>query len=125
MQCTCVSTNIDLMTCLVIFCFFIAPSSTVVSLNVTTPFSRIVKVTWSPPPSSEINGVIQFYSVNFFITETHESFEFKTNKTQFIKTDAHPFYTYSVNVSAVTVAYGPYTPVINVITPQDGRYLFT
>lgn len=104
---------------------FAAPSSTVKSFNVTTPYSHTVQVTWLPLQSSELNGILMFYSVHFSVAETLETFEHKTNNTVFIITDAHPYYTYSIKVSAVTVAYGPYTPVITVTTPQDGEHTCT
>ena len=107
-----------------IFFLISAPSSPVESFAVVALDSRTIRATWNSPPSTEINGVITFYYVNFFIAETLQTFHNKTYavNTFFILEDAHPYYTYSVKVSAVTVAPGPYTSVYNVTTPQDGMY---
>ena len=97
-----------------------APSSTVLSFAVTAPSSRAIRTIWNPPPQADINGIIKYYNVHFFIAETKETFQNKTEKLFLNLNDAHPFYTYSVKVTAVTVAPGPYTPVQNITTPQDG-----
>ena len=89
-------------------------------LAVTAPDSRTVKVTWNPPPQSDINGIIKYYLVQITIAETLETLEYKSNKTVFVLNNAHPYYTYSVKVSAVTVAPGPYTSEYSITTPQDG-----
>ena len=100
----------------------VVPSSPVGSLNVTAPHSHAVSVVWSSLPLSDLNGILKYYSVHFTVAETLETFENKTDKTDFILTNAHPYYTYSVKVAAVTIGYGPYTHVINVTTPQNGKY---
>ena len=35
----------------------------------------------------------------------------------------HPFYTYNISVSAVTVAAGPYTEPYTIRTQEDGKFL--
>ncbi len=99
----------------------VAPSGTVISLAVSAPTSRTVTVTWTQPLTSETNGIIKYYQVHIIAAETLQTFLNKTDKTTFTLNNAHPFYTYTVKVAAVTVATGPYTQELTVTTPQDGK----
>ena len=86
----------------------------------TAPSSRKIIITWDPPPLDDINGIIQHYLVNVSVTNTKESFQNITNKTTLLLSGAHPHYTYSISIAAVTVGSGPFTSSYNVTTPQDG-----
>ena len=50
------------------------------------------------------------------ITETHSNFTFVT-------IHVHPAYLYNCSVSAVTVARGPFTEVVSIVTPMAGKLL--
>ena len=90
-------------------------------MTVTAPDSQTVGITWNPLPISQINGIIQYYIIHVSIAETLEMFQNKTVQTMLTLTNAHPHYTYSVIIAAVTITPGPYTSAYSVTTPQDGE----
>ena len=102
---------------------FLAPGSSPTIVSVTALSAHILSVLWSDPLSTDINGIIQSYLVNVSITETMETFLYKTNNTFLLLNDVHPYYTYSVMVAAVTIAPGPFTSEYSVTTPQDGELM--
>ena len=80
-------------------------------------------VSWSPPLTNEINGIIQYYVVNVTVSETTDEYHFEANSTNLTINDLHPHYTYHVVVSAFTIALGPYSASQHITTLQDGKYL--
>ena len=106
------------------FCDFLlvsAPSGPPVGIAVTALDSRSINITWSPPTSDTINGVVRQYIINVTVSETLEMFEYITSNTYLYLTGLHPHYTYVTVVSAFTVAQGPYSLQKSVTTPQDGK----
>lgn len=78
---------------------------------------------WSPPPSSDHNGIIRSYSIKVTAIDdinADEEFSFTSFSTTFNTSVLSPFTSYSVQVAAVTVEEGPFTPLYNVTTEQDG-----
>ncbi len=86
-----------------------------------TNSSDTIFVSWAPPSFEHQNGMIQSYIINVTEVETgttrrHTSFT--TTATLF---SLHPYYRYEIQVSAVTVAAGPYSELIVVQTNADGK----
>ena len=65
--------------------------------------------------------MIQHYLVNVTEVDTGNTFGHVALTTNFTLLSLHPYYTYSIVVSAVTVATGPATSPIAITTDQDGN----
>ena len=97
-----------------------APSAPPSSVVVKAPDSRLVNITWGPPPSDAINGIISHYVVNMTVQDTKERFHYTVMDTKLIVDDLHPYYTYTVVVAAFTVRKGPFSVEFSITAPQDG-----
>ena len=86
----------------------------------TDPFT--LSVSWSPPSSNDMNGIVQYYVVNVSVTETLEHYQHITTNTSFVISSLHPYYTYTVYVAAVTVGIGPFSVGYTITTPQSGMF---
>ena len=96
------------------------PSGSPEELNATVQSPSVLKMTWTPPRSSDINGIIQYYNVSFveLETESHSSFTIKLTSIRIDK--LHPFHTYKFSVSAVTIGIGPSKKIL-VQMPEAGK----
>ena len=99
---------------------YTAPSSAPV-VNVTAANSTTVLISWEPPPTYEANGIITGYTVNVSITETQTQTQYIVTTTELTLTDLHPYYTYTIIVSASTVKPGPFSMEYSVTTPPAGE----
>ena len=96
-----------------------APTSVAV-LNVT---STSVSMYWDPPPLELQNGVIRHYQIVAFEVDTNTSLAYvATANTAFTLGELHPYYTYRFSVQAVTVAAGPSSMPVSIVTLQDGGF---
>ena len=79
---------------------------------------------WSPPPSSEQNGIIINYVI--YITEKSSGcpFEKSTSNTSLsIDENLHPYHTYICEIAAETsVGLGPFSVAVFFTTHEDGMY---
>ena len=89
-------------------------------MSVTVADSTSIFITWTAPAASSHNGIIRSYSVNIFSSESGEDFSFSTQATQLNTSVLSPYTTYSVKVAAVTIDSGPFSPLYNITTHQDG-----
>lgn len=69
----------------------------------------------------EINGIIQYYAIKLYETETSLYYMYQTSNISLFVNALHPYYTYSVSVAAVTVGTGPYSNVVSFTTLQDSK----
>ena len=76
-------------------------------------------MSWMAPLLSDHNGIIRSYSVK--ISNDNEELFFTTQATHFNTSALSPYTTYNIQVAAVTVETGPFSPVSSVITEQDGQ----
>ena len=83
--------------------------------------STAISLTWMPPPLSSQNGIIREYTINITELETGEVFQHVSTTTSITVTILHPYYSYSCTVSAFTVAMGPYTEAVTVVTLEDSK----
>lgn len=85
---------------------------------------RSFRLSWNSPPKEHANGIIRKYIVN--ITEKYGQNvlieEFFNTTTEI--PSLHPHTVYLVSVSAFTIAEGPQSPVIEVLTLEDGKFNF-
>lgn len=102
-----------------LFCL-IAPSAapTILSADVIKSTSFIVK--WSIPRRDETNGYIRYFLLNVTDRETSTRLSFSVYNV-FKKVEGlHPFYTYDVQIAAVTTAAGPFSELFTVRTKETG-----
>ena len=99
-----------------------APSSAPV-VNVTVVDSTTVFIDWEPPLPHEANGIITGYTVNVSVTETQTQTQYLvSNTTELMLTELHPYYTYTVIVSASTIKPGPFSMEHTVVTLPAGEW---
>jgi hypothetical protein len=99
----------------------IAPTAAPIGLTGLARDSERISLSWSPPVTSDRNGVIQHYLVNVTEVDTGNVYGHVSSRTNFTLFSLHPYYSYSITVTAVTVAPGPPTAEIFVRTEQDGK----
>ena len=98
----------------------IAPSGSPLDVTVTAVNSTALQLSWNPPLASQQNGVIRSYDIQIVEIETLLQSLFTSNSTSFIVPQLHPYYSYDVAVSAVTVGAGPFSGSERVTTLEDG-----
>ena len=67
------------------------------------------------------NGEIQYYLIIVIVTESGKQFQLTSEMTTMTIGDLHPFYNYSILISAVTTDTGPYSFPVNITTPEDSK----
>jgi len=100
-----------------------APSASPQNLTGATLNSRTISLSWSPPPSADVNGIIREYRVNVTSVESGTVLTRNTTTTSITIQSLHPYYLYRCVVSAYTVGIGPYTEVFMIRTPEDGMLI--
>ena len=78
-------------------------------------------VSWSAPQASDHNGNIRSYIINITEENTGRLQQFTSNTNSLRVESRHPYYNYTCQVSAVTVAAGPYSPPTTITTLEDGN----
>ena len=115
-----------------LWCVFIVRRNTIISSACTVPTgvpqsveavavsSTSINVTWNSPLLEEQNGLIRSYHINVSAAEDREVTNFETDgsTTNFVLTSLHPYYLYSIKVSAFTIAIGPYATVEERTRPE-------
>ena len=102
----------------------LAPTSAPVNISGYAVDSTSISISWTPPPFEDQNGILRNYVINITELETGITFSRVSLTTSISLHNLHPFYRYSVTVTAVTVGPGPATIVFTVQTREDGRFLF-
>ena len=85
--------------------------------------STSIQLEWEPPALEDQNGHITSYTVLCFAVSQTLIMQ-STSDNVITLSGLHPYTMYSCNVSAVTVAEGPFSDSVNVTTVEDGMYLF-
>ena len=99
----------------------LVPSSSPTSLSVTVQSPSVVYIEWSPPPSSEHNGVITGYNISLIdITNGYEFYLVSHNIS--ISVDSlHPYTIYQYRIAGFTsVGLGPYSNLVTFQTQESG-----
>ena len=87
---------------------------------VTIQSSSVVFITWSAPDKDQHNGLIQYYALSLFEEETGWMQEHNSTGTDITIASLHPSFTYTMNISAVTVGLGAKLTLLFQI-PEDGK----
>jgi hypothetical protein len=96
-----------------------APSGPPQQLQVLSVTSTDVTLSWLPPSLQQQNGVIRNYTVNVCHPKTDNCWSELSGNTQYTVSELHPFYTYHINVVAITVDSGPPTGYKSVTCLED------
>lgn len=80
--------------------------------------STLLRLTWSPPPAEDVNGVITFYLVEVTEVISNTLWTFHAVQTSINVGPLHPYYNYQCRVTAFTIGTGPFTSFFYVTTGE-------
>ena len=104
-----------------LFCYTV-PSGYPQNTEATAVSSRMSTLSWDPPNYEDRNGVIIGYVINVTNTRRSETLQYTSNTTALTLSTLSPYTTYYYIVAARTSAgTGPFSAVITLLTPQDGK----
>ena len=83
--------------------------------------SRLIELSWSPPPAHTHNGEIAHYIVTYIEIQTGTNSTVVSFETTVTLGNLHPFYDYTVTIAAFTVELGPPSTSITIQTLEDGK----
>ena len=98
-----------------------APASAPQSVTAASVMSTGFLLSWLSPPPEDHNGVIRNYSITLTELNTGSMVELVSQTNSQVFDSLQPFYNYSVQVAAVTVAQGPQTSAFVVTTLEDSE----
>ena len=101
---------------------YAVPSAPPQALSGIAQSSTLLTFIWSPPPSIDINGIIQYYVVMVSEQETGRFWSFFAVDADINLASLHPFFNYECQVAAFTTASGPYTNSVIVQTDEAGKF---
>ena len=81
----------------------------------------VIGLTWSPPPTMDINGVIDYYVVEVNEIHTGRSWTFQATDPHMNISSLHPYYIYECKVAAFTFVQGPFTNPLQIVSGEDGK----
>lgn len=98
-----------------------APASAPLGIAAATVTSTGFLLSWSGPPVQDHNGVIRNYSIIIRELNTGNTVNLVSQTTNQLFDSLQPYYNYSVQVAAVTVAPGPFSPAFVITTLEDSK----
>ena len=105
----------------VVTIFFPAPSGSPTNFKPRALDSRSIQLSWDPLPSALQNGIIRQYRVTI-LDIAGEARLINTTATSVNVLALNPFTMYTCTVAAETIAVGPSSLAVRILTPQDGKY---
>lgn len=106
------------------FFSFPVPSASPVNVQARIINTTTIELIWAEPPLDTQNGIIISYRISIAVSETKTNFVINTTTAAALNiTDLHPYYGYSLRVSAVTSrGEGPFSDPVSVTTPESGKF---
>jgi hypothetical protein len=99
--------------------FSLAPSAPPDNFTAIPSSPTSASITWDPPPTDDINGVIIRYIINVTVVGSGQTFLLNSTTTALTVTTLSPFSTYICIIAAVTsVGVGPFSSQVTLTTPQ-------
>ena len=98
-----------------------APASPPTNITGHATDSTTIVLSWSPPPPGDQNGIIRSYNISVIEQDTGREFNRTSVNTEESFHSLHPFYIYSITITATTVAPGPPSSPIMVQTEEDSK----
>ena len=105
----------------VVTIFFPAPSGSPANFQAIAIDSRSIQLSWDPLPSALQNGIVRQYRVTI-LDIAGEARVINTTSTSVNVVALNPFTMYTCTVAAETIAVGPSTLPVQIVTPQDGKH---
>ena len=100
------------------------PSGYPTNIEVRAVSSRMSTLSWDQPNHEDRNGIIIGYVINVTNTRRSETLQYTSNTTALTLSTLSPYTTYYYIVAARTsVGTGPFSAVITLQTPQNGKKL--
>ena len=99
----------------------VAPSSPPQRLSGFNHSSTAIFLSWSTPPAIDINGVIRYYIVQLDEVWTGHTLTFHPISPNISIRALHPYFVYHCQVAAYTVALGPFTDNLQIVTGEDSK----
>ena len=99
-----------------------APASPPTNITGRATDSTTIVLYWYPPLPGDQNGIIRSYNISVIEEDTGRKFSRTSVNTEESFHSLHPFYIYSVTITATTVAPGPPSTSIIVQTEEDSKY---
>ena len=108
------------------FTLLSVPSGPPQQISATNITATAIVFSWMPPLPELQNGVIKSYVITVFEADTNSLIQIYDNHsdTSIFLTNLHPFYSYQISVSAVTIKVGP-PGTANASTLETGLHLTT
>ena len=100
--------------------FFPAPSGSPANFQTTALDSRSIQLSWDPLPLALQNGIVRQYIVTI-VDIAGDARVINTTATSVNIAALNPFTMYTCTVAAETIAVGPSTLPVQLVTPQDGK----
>ena len=100
---------------------YVAPSAPPQGFTGSNQSSTAIVLSWMLPPAIDINGIIQYYTVELDEVWTGHTFTFHPISPNISVRALHPYYIYQCRVAAYTVALGPFTSNLQIVTGEDGK----
>jgi len=97
-----------------------APPINVTAKDVTA-FSLTLR--WNPPPSEHQNGIIREYLINVTEEDTGRELQIRSLTTELRVQFLHPHYSYKFTVATWTIAVGPFSGPLQVVTSTARKYI--
>ena len=101
-----------------------APASPPTNITGRATDSTTIVLSWSPPPPGDQNGIIRSYNISVIEQDAGREFNRTSVNTEESFHSLHPFYIYSITITATTVAPGPPSSPIMVQTEEDSKYTY-
>lgn len=101
----------------------LVPTAPPQSLSGSVQSSTLILLSWEPPPPYDRNGEIVYYLIRMNEQETGRFWTLPVfnNKTTAFVGSLHPYYHYECSVVAHTIALGPYSDSIVLLTDEEGK----
>ena len=99
-----------------------APTSPPYNVTAEVMDSTTIFLMWLPPPTENRNGIIREYLINLEEKETRKLLERTSFSESITVFSLHPYYTYRVQTAAKTIATGPFSKELLLMTPEASRF---
>ena len=100
---------------------FSAPSGSPANFQTRALDSRSIQLSWDPLPLALQNGIVRQYIVTI-VDIAGDARVINTTATSVNIAALNPFTMYTCTVAAETIAVGPSTSPVQIVTPQDGKH---
>ena len=99
-----------------------APDDVPQEVVAVTVESRLIELSWSPPPTHTHNGEIVHYLIIYTEIQTGTNNTVVSFDIDVVLGNLHPFYDYLMTIAAYTIDFGPSSSPIIIQTLEDSEF---